>query len=182
MNPGTSVPDVRLTVTMPSEHGDLGALLRARHPEMVETVDVFRHVALQASERLIFVVPFFDLHGALLLLRLFEETRAPNRILICRDVEDLRGLNAAIDIRLVAAKVSLRVYNVPHVRDNGSIFTETFHAKIALADTACAYVGSANAMRSSLETTMECGFLVRGTPAGQVKDLVEALLEQTRGA
>jgi hypothetical protein len=143
---------------------------------MVETVDVLRHVALQALERLVFVVPFFDRHGAEMLVDLFGETRARERVLVCRSVEDLRDSGAGLDAKLAAAGVRIAAYRIAHYAANGACSIETFHAKVALADSTCAYVGSANAMRSSLETTMECGFLVRGAAAVQVRELVDLLL------
>ncbi|WP_420417533.1 phospholipase D-like domain-containing protein [Pacificispira sp.] len=39
---------------------------------------------------------------------------------------------------------------------------ETFHAKIVLADGVAAYVGSANLLRRSKVTNLECGMLIEG--------------------
>jgi phosphatidylserine/phosphatidylglycerophosphate/cardiolipin synthase-like enzyme len=165
-----------LTVTAPTGPSTLGAAIRREHPEMVETADVLRHVALQARERLVFVVPFFDRHGAEMLAELFGQTRARERVLVCRSVEDIREAGAGLDAKLAAMGVRVAAYRIAHYAANGSCTVETFHAKIALADSTCAYVGSANAMRSSLETTMECGFMVRGAAAIQVRELVDLLL------
>jgi phosphatidylserine/phosphatidylglycerophosphate/cardiolipin synthase-like enzyme len=155
----------------------VGLALRERHPELVETADVFRHVALEARSRLVFLVPFFDVHGGRVLLDLFTATPAVTKILICRDVDDLREAACGLDVELAKCGVTVRSYKVLQQRKAAGWGVETFHAKIALADATCAYVGSANAMRSSLETTMECGVLLRGPAVNQVKDLVDTLLE-----
>jgi hypothetical protein len=176
MSDDAGVPDVRLTVTLPPSPSEVGAALRSEHPELIETTDVFRHVALQAAKRLVFVVPFFDLRGGATLADLYLLSRATEKILICRDTADVRGAGGTLEADLVRAGVQVRTYKVHHARADGGVTIETFHAKIALADAACAYVGSANAMRSSLETTMECGVLLRGVAVSQVKSLVDVLL------
>jgi phosphatidylserine/phosphatidylglycerophosphate/cardiolipin synthase-like enzyme len=56
------------------------------------------------------------------------------------------------------------------------LITETFHAKIVLADGAPAYVGSANFLYRSRETNLECGFLMEGDAVAPVAVLVDALL------
>lgn len=170
------IPEARLTVTTPTGPSSIGQAIRDAHPELAETGDVFRHVALQARERLVFMVPFFDVHGAQLFVRLFAESAAKDKILICRSVDDLREMAGGVDVELAKHGVTMLSYRITHLSPGGGFQTETFHAKLALADGVCAYVGSANAMRSSLETTMECGFLVRGAAARQVKDLVDTLL------
>lgn len=112
------------------------------------------------------------------LVRLFAESAAKDKILICRSVDDLREMGGGVDVELAKHGVAILGYRVTHLFPDGGFQAETFHAKLALADGVCAYVGSANAMRSSLETTMECGFLVRGAAARQVKDLVDTLIAQ----
>jgi phosphatidylserine/phosphatidylglycerophosphate/cardiolipin synthase-like enzyme len=126
---------------------------------------------------LVFLVPFFDVHGGRVLLDLFAASPAAIKILICRDVQDLRETAGGLDVAFAQHGVTVRSYKVLQKRASAGWGVETFHAKIALADATCAYVGSANAMRSSLETTMECGVLLRGPVVAQVKDLIDTLLE-----
>jgi len=52
---------------------------------------------------------------------------------------------------------------------------ETFHAKIVLADGVAAYVGSANLLRRSKSTNLECGMLVEGPAVAAVKVLLDAV-------
>jgi len=178
----TEVPPVRLVVTLPPMPSEVGADLRAEHPELIETRDVFRHVALQATKRLVFVVPFLDEVGGATLLELYRLSGAAEKVLVCRDADDIRAAGRGLDRELIAAGVRIRSYKVHHVRPSAAVSIETFHSKIALADATCAYVGSANAMRSSLETTIECGVLLRGPAVLQVKSLVDVLLRHCSGA
>jgi phosphatidylserine/phosphatidylglycerophosphate/cardiolipin synthase-like enzyme len=173
------LPDAQLTITVAREPSLVGAALRSQYPEMLETADVWRHIALSARERLVLVVPFFDRHGAEMLLELFRATPAARRILVCRRVQDIRDAHQGLDVAFAESGVEFRCYWINHYSESGASTVETFHAKIALADGTAAYVGSANAMRSSLETTMECGFLVHGAAARQVRTLVDLLLGQT---
>lgn len=48
--------------------------------------------------------------------------------------------------------------------------------KIVLADGIAAYVGSANFLRRSRETNLECGFLLEGDAVSPVSVLIEAVL------
>lgn len=57
----------------------------------------------------------------------------------------------------------------------GDLMQETFHAKIVLADGVAAYVGSANLLRRSKATNLECGMLVEGPAVHAVKVLVDAV-------
>ncbi len=68
------VPEVRLTVTLPPSPGAIGLALRERHPRTGRDSRRFRHVALEARSRLVFLVPFSDVHGGRVLLDLFTAT------------------------------------------------------------------------------------------------------------
>jgi phosphatidylserine/phosphatidylglycerophosphate/cardiolipin synthase-like enzyme len=52
---------------------------------------------------------------------------------------------------------------------------ETFQAKIVLADGVAAYVGSANLLRRSKSTNLECGVLIEGPAVNAVKVLLDAV-------
>lgn len=107
----------------------------------------------------------------------FSQRLPVTKLLICRDVDDLREAAGGLDVEFAKSSIALRSYKVLQQREAAGWGVETFHAKIALADATCAYVGSANAMRSSLETTMECAVLLRSPVVAQVKDLIDTLLE-----
>ena len=71
----------------------------------------------------------------------------------------------------------MRDYHLSHDAAAGrSLPIETFHAKLLVADSALAYVGSANLLSSSEGLCLETGFLVEGAAALDVARLVDAVL------
>jgi phosphatidylserine/phosphatidylglycerophosphate/cardiolipin synthase-like enzyme len=52
---------------------------------------------------------------------------------------------------------------------------ETFHAKVVLVDESAYYVGSSNFMASALDRSLECGVIVHGNSARDIRNVVEAL-------
>ncbi len=52
---------------------------------------------------------------------------------------------------------------------------ETFHAKVVLADASSFYVGSSNFMGSALDRSFECGVIVHGETARQLRYVLAAL-------
>jgi phosphatidylserine/phosphatidylglycerophosphate/cardiolipin synthase-like enzyme len=59
---------------------------------------------------------------------------------------------------------------------------ETFHAKVVLADASSFYVGSSNFMGSALDRSFECGVIVRGETARQLRYVLAALQSVARSA
>ena len=57
---------------------------------------------------------------------------------------------------------------------------ETFHAKVVLADANALYVGSSNFMGSALDRSFECGVIVRGEAARQLRYVLAALQSVAR--
>jgi phosphatidylserine/phosphatidylglycerophosphate/cardiolipin synthase-like enzyme len=79
-------------------------------------------------------------------------------------------------LRPALAQLGVEVYDYAIPRPAGA-GTETFHAKVVLADDNYAYVGSANMNKSSLEYSMELGILVRGEAATLVSKVIDAILQ-----
>ncbi len=52
--------------------------------------------------------------------------------------------------------------------------TETFHAKVVLADDKTAYVGSSNMTKWSFQYSLELGLLVTGRAASRIAQIVDA--------
>jgi phosphatidylserine/phosphatidylglycerophosphate/cardiolipin synthase-like enzyme len=71
------------------------------------------------------------------------------------------------------------LYNYSIPRDEGQK-RETFHAKIILADSDVAYVGSANLTAASREYSMEMGVVLRGKAAREVAIVIDAVLRSSR--
>lgn len=141
---------------------------------LIETMETFLHLSRRAVDRLVVVSPFLDTDGLEWVSSLFEATRAPDRTLICRHFDQV---TPPYGRRLLAAGVAIHEYHLEReAKRRGRRATETFHAKIVLADQVAAYVGSANFLRSSKELSLECGVLLEGSAVKQVHDVVQSML------
>jgi phosphatidylserine/phosphatidylglycerophosphate/cardiolipin synthase-like enzyme len=162
----------RLVVTLPPEPSRLADALAADiasdYVALTLTTDAFRHLAGLARERFTIMIPYIDRVGAAWAAELFEATAAPERLLILRDASQLVacGLEGK---RVEAGATRIVDYG------GADLANETFHAKIVLADGVGAYVGSANLLRRSKSTNLECGMLVEGPAVGAVKLLLDAV-------
>lgn len=171
--PASPKATARLVVTMPPEPsrlaGALAADIASDYVALTRTTDAFRHLAGLASARLTIMVPYIDRVGAEWATDLFRNTIAKERMLVLRDASQLAACGAEGE-RLVA--------RTTHIFDYGGadLANETFHAKIVLADGVAAYVGSANLLRRSKSTNLECGMLVEGPAVSAVKVLLDAVI------
>lgn len=87
-----------------------------------------------------------------------------------QNIEALRRLaNSLADRRVEASATRIIDYG------GADLANETFHAKSVLADGVAAYVGSANLLRRSKSTNLECGMIVEGPAVGAVKVLLDAV-------
>lgn len=163
----------RLVVTMPPEPSRLAAALAAdiasEYVALTRTTDAFRHLAGLARERFTVMIPFIDAVGAEWAAELFEMTAASERVLVVRGASQLAGCGEA-GSRLARAVTRLIDYG------GADLIEETFHAKIVIADGVAAYVGSANLLRRSKSTNLECGMLVEGPAVTAVKVLIDAVI------
>lgn len=169
----------RLVVTMPPEPsrlaGALAADISSDYVALTSTTDAFRHLASLAHDRLTIMIPYIDRVGALWAAELFETTVAKERVLVLRDTSQLITCDAE-GKRLAASATHTLSYGGADPTD------ETFHAKIVLADGVAAYVGSANLLRRSKSTNLECGMLVEGPAVGAVKVLIDAVTAIARSS
>jgi phosphatidylserine/phosphatidylglycerophosphate/cardiolipin synthase-like enzyme len=168
----------RFVVTLPpgrSRVADaLAATAGAAFTTLTDTQDAFLHLARRARARLVIMIPFIDRAGATWAAELFEATSATKRVLILRDRGQLLGLGRAA-ARLEASLSEVLDYNF--VPDDGRPGNgETFHAKIVLADGVAAYVGSANLLRRSRDSNLECGMLLEGPAVQSINVLINAVL------
>lgn len=162
----------RLVVTMPTAPSRLADALAADfasdYVTLTPTTDAFRHLASLARQRFTVMIPYVDKVGADWAADLFETTEAIERILVIRDASQL-GSCAEAGRRLKRATTRIVDYG------GGDLTKETFHAKIVLADGIAAYVGSANLLRRSKISNLECGMLVEGPAVQAIKVLVDAV-------
>ena len=101
------------------------------------------------------------------------------RSLICRPLNEPECGDAfrrrAADFRRLG--ISIFEYALPSLLPSGR---ETFHAKIVLADASSFYVGSSNLMGSALDRSFECGVIVHGETARQLRYVLVALQSVAR--
>ena len=169
VSPGATA---RLVVTMPPGPSRLAAALSAdiasKYVTLTSTTDAFSHLAFLARERFTVMIPYVDKVGAEWAAELFERTSARERVLVIRDATQLAATGVA-GRRLEKAASQIIDYG------GGDLAQETFHAKIVLADGVAAYVGSANLLKRSKVTNLECGMLVEGPAVHAIKVLVDAV-------
>jgi phosphatidylserine/phosphatidylglycerophosphate/cardiolipin synthase-like enzyme len=169
----------RFVVTLPPEPSQFGRKLQeisgASFTTLTDTKDAFLHLARRAHERLVIMTPYIDPPGANWAADLFEATAARTKIFVLRGMEQVPKAGASGD-RLVKAASRVYDYTLVGSGHDGQKFTETFHAKVVLADGVAAYVGSANFLYRSREANLECGFLMEGDAVAPVVTVVDALL------
>lgn len=162
----------RLVVTLPPEPSSLADALAADiasdYVALTRTTDAFRHLAGLARERFTIMIPYIDRIGAAWAADLFEATAAIERLLILRDRSQLIACGGE-GKRVESSATRIIDYG------GADLANETFHAKIILADGVAAYVGSANLLRRSKSTNLECGMLVEGPAIGAIKVLLDAV-------
>jgi len=144
-----------------------------------QTAKAFAGLIQRASHRLVVMTPFLDDAGAQWLKELIEPLRQGIEIvLILRSLDDPtrwdypKGFPGLRDW-LVRKHVRVFNYSIPRAPAPSR---ETFHAKVLLADTLFAYVGSANVTVASREQSMEMGVIVKGQAAAEVAIIVDAVI------
>jgi phosphatidylserine/phosphatidylglycerophosphate/cardiolipin synthase-like enzyme len=169
---------VQLVLTEPGQKSALRRAIddnRALSPIVFQTSDAFFSLARAAKEELTVLSPFLDQQGADFLVELFALCcNGVRRSLICRPLNEPECGDAfrrrAADFRGLG--VSVYEYALPSLLPSGR---ETFHAKVVLADASSFYVGSSNFMGSALDRSFECGVIVRGETARQLRYVLAAL-------
>lgn len=146
---------------------------------LYDTKDSLIELASQAEQRFTIVSPFLDAEGLEWIGHLFEASaRNPvERTLIvrARDEKEIQVLRAH-RLMLAAWNARIATYAINHDPGARSPSLETFHAKILLADTDKAYIGSANMNRWSRDYSMECGVIIHGPCVKPVATLVDAMM------
>jgi hypothetical protein len=159
-------------VTLPAAPSTIAAALPAQgpiHASLGRTEDVLGGIARAAITSFTVMSPFVNHAGARFAIQLFEQCSAPRRTLITRRAGTTK---AAIDILMPTLNaMGVRVLNYLLPAGDGY---ETFHAKVVLADSDQAYVGSAN-MTKYARHSMELGVVLRGRQARAVASIVRAV-------
>jgi phosphatidylserine/phosphatidylglycerophosphate/cardiolipin synthase-like enzyme len=174
---------VQLVLTEPGQKSALRRAIDDGHalpPVVFQTSDAFFSLARAATDELTVLSPFLDRQGADFLVELFALcSDSVRRTLICRPLNEPECGDAfrrrAADFRRLG--VSIYEYSLPSLLPSGR---ETFHAKVVLADASSFYVGSSNFMGSALDRSFECGVIVRGETARQLRYVLAALQSVAR--
>lgn len=159
-------------VTMPPAPSAIAAALPTSglaYASLLSTRDALQTVAEKAVDSLTVMTPFLNTDGLSFVLSLFELTRAKTRNLIVRQMGEAKRTVIDNAAEVAASGISCFDYTV-----NSPDGFETFHAKVALADSALAYVGSAN-MTMFSRHSMELGILVEGRGARVIANVVRAV-------
>lgn len=177
---------VELAVTMPMRPSRLEPELGStpgRPGGYLPTSDAFLRVARAAQLRFVVMTPFLDARGFSWLKGVMQAA-APRaqKLLVLRDADRYAvELGVHQNDWIVTSAIGIYDYNLSHSHGSGrALPVETFHAKILLADSQLAYVGSANILGSGDGTSLETGVLVDGAAAQQVTRLVDGVLRIAR--
>jgi phosphatidylserine/phosphatidylglycerophosphate/cardiolipin synthase-like enzyme len=174
---------VRLVLTEPGQNSALRRAIDGSHalpPVVFQTSDAFFSLARSATNELTVLSPFLDQRGADFLVELYSLCGSGvRRTLICRPLSEPECGHAfrrrAADFK--ALGVSVYEYALPSMLPSGR---ETFHAKVVLADASSFYVGSSNFMGSALDRSLECGVIVCGETARQLRTVLTGLQSVAR--
>ena len=144
---------------------------------LYNTKDSLIELASRARRRFVVVSPFLDDDGLRWIATLFEAARhASDRCLIVRGREETEiNLLRSHASMLVTWSARVLRYAIAHDPAVRAPAIETFHAKILLADSDRAYIGSANMNRWSRDVSMECGVILCGPSVRPVATLIDAI-------
>ena len=147
------------------------------------TEPAFADLVQRAVNRVVVMTPFLDERGAEWLRELVAPLKQTIQIvLILRSLEEPSRWDYPKGYPLIREWLAGRHaqvfnYSIP----NGNCTArETFHAKVILADSTHAYVGSANVTAASRENSMEMGVVVKGQAALEIADVVGAVIRSAQ--
>jgi hypothetical protein len=154
-------------VTLPGSPSEISRVLPTEgpiHASIENTDDEIGRIAKSALSSLTIMSPFVNGSGAM-----FELSSADRKVLVTR----MSGSTGRAVTPLLGelSKQGVRVLDYRLPADDGY---ETFHAKVVLADSDLAYVGSANLTLYDRHS-MELGVIVRGRAARAVAALVRSV-------
>lgn len=144
---------------------------------LLDTRDILPSIAEKAKERFVVMTPFLDQFGGQVLVDLYQNVaKGAGKQLILRMTPDGQLPAGYLSEAKKLKELGVEVYNfrLERVEEAG---TETFHAKVLLADHQCAYVGSTNMNRWSFQYSLELGLMVSGNAAVRIGHIVDAIIK-----
>lgn len=172
---------VEITLSTPAHPSRLVELLSPQTfswSGLYHTTDSLAALVQAAQQRFVIASPYVDEEGLRWVEALCRHSRVGvKRTLLVRGIDDesVCALQRWSE-RLAGLNVTVVQYCIPR---SGSGY-ESFHAKMLLADSDSAYIGSANMNRPSRGYSLECGVVVRGPGARPVATLIEAMMGLSR--
>ena len=139
-----------------------------------DTKELFPAIADSAKASLVVMTPFLDEVGADIVLNLFENTAAPDKCLVLRTTRTGGPPEGLAKVQASLAQCGVQVLNFK-LEKPGTSGTETFHAKVVLADDMAAYVGSSNMNQWSFQYSLELGLFVQGKAASRIAGVMRAV-------
>lgn len=159
-------------VTLPGAPSEISRVLPSEgpiHASIESTDDEIGRIAKSAVSSLTIMSPFVNGSGARFAMRMFELSSASRKVLVTRMAGSTGRAVIPLLGELSRQGVLVLDYRLPV--DDGY---ETFHAKVVLADSDLAYVGSANLTLYDRHS-MELGVIVKGRAARAVAALVRSV-------
>ena len=159
-------------VTLPGAPSKISGVLPSEgpiHASIENTDDEIGRIAKSALSSLTIMSPFVNASGARFAMRMFELSAASHKVLVTRMAGSTGRAVTPLLGELSRQGVVVLDYRIPV--DGGY---ETFHAKVVLADSDLAYVGSANLTLYDRHS-MELGVIVKGRAARAVAALVRSV-------
>jgi len=139
------------------------------HASLLSTDEALKRISTTAVGSMTVMTPFLNEDGLAVVLSRFQETRAPVRRLIVRQLGGAKDIVIAKSAAISTLGIEVLDYTLPA----GDGF-ETFHAKVALADQDLVYVGSAN-MTVFARHSLDLGILADGRAAKVIASVVRAI-------
>ena len=166
-------------ITLPNTEFDIVQSLRRRGVERAtlgRTIDAFLSVARAAKSNFFVATPFIDATGIGTLNQIVEAVpRGSKCHLIVRTHDSILKAEA----HGAGCSLSRRFSVFTYFRELANGQLETFHGKYFVGDDAKAYVGSANLLYASLQSTVETGVLLSGVDAKPWSVFAQAMLESS---
>lgn len=143
---------------------------------LLNTREVLPSIAEKANVRLAVMTPFLDEMGGQILLTMFSNAKhSIRKQLILRMSPDGLPPSGYTAVAHGLMALGVETYNFRLEKEEISS-TETFHAKLVLADSDTAYVGSSNMNKWSFQYSLEVGLMVSGRAAKRIGQIVDAVI------
>lgn len=166
-------------ITLPNSEYDIVQSLKRRGVERAtlgRTIDAFLSVARAANSDFFVATPFIDATGIDTLNKIVETVPRESKChLIVRTLDSILKAEAHGMGRSLSRRFSVFTY----FRELANGRQETFHGKYFVGDDIKAYVGSANLLHASLESTVETGVLLSGVDAKPWSVFAQAMLDSS---